>query len=155
MIPLLTGAAVFCGCWSLWCLYWYRRSTAAARERIRTGLGLPKPEGDLLSRIRRAVGQVALAQELERMLARANLAIPVADLVLLLLAGTVVLALLLSRAFAIAFLPSLALALSMVVGGARVFLKQRGASLAQGVSGQMAEAARILYLIHRTARIRV
>lgn len=144
MIPLLTGAAVFCGCWSLWCLYWYRRSAAAARERIRTGLGLPKPEGDLLSRIRRAVGQVALAQELERMLARANLAIPVADLVLLLLAGTVVLALLLSRAFAIAFLPSLALALSMVVGGTRVFLKQRGASLAQGVSGQMAEAARIL-----------
>nr|PZN68798.1 MAG: hypothetical protein DIU55_13690 [Bacillota bacterium] len=144
LVPLLAGAAVFCGCWGFWCLYWYRRSAAAARERIRVGLGLPEPDGDPLNRLRAAVGQLAWAQDLERLLVRANLSVPVADLILLLAGGALLLAWVVSRGFGVPFLPSLALSFSVALVGTRIFLKRRTASLAQGVSVQMAEAARIL-----------
>lgn len=144
MIPVLAGAAVLSGSWGLWCLYWHRKTARTARERIRTGLNLPQPSGDLLGRFRSAVAELAIAADMEKRLARANLNIPVADFVIIQLAGALLLALLLSRAFTLQFLPSLSLSIGGVFFATRLLLKQRGASLTQGVANQLADAVRML-----------
>src|SRR5690606_3211472 len=95
-------------------------------------------------------GQLAWAQDLERLLVRANLSVPVADLILLLAGGALLLAWVVSRGFGVPFLPSLALSFSVALVGTRIFLKRRTASLAQGASVQMAAAARILSNAVRT-----
>lgn len=140
----LAGGAMLCGLWGFWCLFWYRRSAGAARERVLAALNAERPRPDLLERIRASVSELALAADMERRLARANIQIPVADFLLMLLALAVVLGFLISRAFTVPFIPGFALALGLVLGGTRFFLKQRGASLAQEVTEQLGDAVRLL-----------
>lgn len=142
--PILAGLAMTLGLWGLWCLFWYRKSAKAARERVRTGLKLERNDDDLLDRLRASIAELALTVDLEKRLARANIRIPVADFVLMLLAVALVLGFLIGRAFAVGFLPGLSMAIGLVFIGTRVFLKQRGASLAQEVTAQLGDAVRLL-----------
>jgi len=143
-VPYLIGAAAFCAAWALWVSYWSGWAAEQTRERVRGMLNIKKPPSGPINRVRREVNQLWLAEELEKRLAKANISVPAADVLLALMAVTAVFAVLLSRAMVISYWAALPLA-AIIVAVVTVFvLKQRGANLADSVNKQLPEAARVL-----------
>lgn len=132
------------GCWGLWCFYWSRKQELAVRERIRTGLNLPEPTADPLTRLREAVNGLAITRGLDRQLAQANISLSVADFFLIQFAVALFLALVMTRAFSIPFPSALAFALAIVAGGAKLLIRLRKGSLAQAVTKQLPDGVRML-----------
>lgn len=144
MISLSTASVVLLLAYGLWSLYWYRKHQQAVHERIRTGLKLPEPTTDLMTRLREAVNGLAITKGLDRQLAQANISLPVADFFLIQLGAALFLALILSRAFSLAFLPAFAFAMVLAAGGAKLLVRLRKGSLAQAVTKQLPDGVRML-----------
>lgn len=143
-VPYLVGAAVFCFVWALWASYWSSRTADQTRERVRTMLNMKKPASGPINRVRRAVNQLWLAEELEKRLVKADISTPAADVLLALIGVAAVLAVLLSRAMVIPYWAALPLSAVIVASVTAFVLRQRGANLADSVNKQLPEAARVL-----------
>jgi|GEM_PF-964351 len=143
-VPYLVGAAVFCAAWSFWASYWSGRVAEQTRERVRSMLDIKKPDNGPVNRVRRAVNQLWLAEQLEKQLVKADISTPAADVLLALMVVAAVLAVLLSRAMVIPYWAALSLSAVIVAGVTGFVLRQRGANLADSVNKQLPEAARVL-----------